>query len=249
MDWPQLVVTTLVCVGILVALTTGVLWGFRIPHRWAPALAILRGTLQLAAISVILAGVISDPLWVSVALAVMFTVAASTATRRVGWSTAHALMMFSAMGIGIAVTLCVVFASGAIAFSPRYVLAIGGIVIGNAMSIATLAGRAFTSSVVDRWEEVEGWLALGATPRQSTLQLVRRSVAEALIPSTDQTKTTGLVTLPGAFVGAIFGGVSPLEAGQFQIVVLASIMAAGSITAVVVTKWLAPVTQKPRVLA
>lgn len=43
---------------------------------------------------------------------------------------------------------------------------------------------------------------------------------------TDQTKTTGLVTLPGAFVGAIFGGVSPLEAGRFQIVVLAAIMAA-----------------------
>ncbi len=96
-----------------------------------------------------------------------------------------------------------------------------------------------------RWEEVEAWLALGATRRQSTLELARGAVYSALIPSTDQTKTTGLVTLPGAFVGAIFGGLSPLEAGRFQIVVLASIMAAGSMTAVVLIRVLAPVKVRP----
>ncbi|MCU1580761.1 MAG: hypothetical protein JWO01_149, partial [Microbacteriaceae bacterium] len=70
----------------------------------------------------------------------------------------------------------------------------------------------------------------------------------ALIPPTDQTKTTGLVTLPGAFVGAIFGGVSPIEAGRFQIVVLAAIMSAGAITAVIVMRILAPVKVRPSVL-
>ena len=92
---------------------------------------------------------------------------------------------------------------------------------------------------------MEAWLALGATPRQSTVDLARTAVYAALIPSTDQTKTTGLVTLPGAFVGAIFGGVSPLAAGAFQITVLASVMAAGSITAVVVVRALAPVRVRP----
>ena len=53
------------------------------------------------------------------------------------------------------------------------------------------------------------------------------------------------MTLPGAFVSAIFGGVSPLEAGRFQIVVLAGIMAAGAVTAVLVALWLAPVRVKP----
>ena len=152
------------------------------------------------------------------------------------------------MFCSIAITLVIVFATGAIEFTPRYALAIGGIVIGNAMTIATLASRRFVESVADHWEEVEGWLALGATPRQSTLQLARNAVYSALIPSTDQTKTTGLVALPGAFVGAIFGGVSPLEAGRFQIVVLAAIMAAGSITAVIVVKVLAPVKVRPAAL-
>jgi putative ABC transport system permease protein len=116
------------------------------------------------------------------------------------------------------------------------------------MSIATLAGRRLMQSVTEQWEQVEGWLALGATPRESTRFLAREAVYSALIPSTDQTKTTGLVTLPGAFVGAIFGGVDPLEAGRFQIVVLASIMAAGSITAALVVAALAPVRTRPAAL-
>ena len=238
-------VQTLIGVGALVLITIAVLWGSHTPHRFAPALAILRGAAQLAVISVILGGVITSPLWVTVALLVMFTVAAITAIRRLHWSWNHFGTVSAAMGAGVLVTLLVVFSTGAIEFTPRYALAIGGIVIGNAMSIATLAGRRLIESVNDRWDEVEGWAALGATPRQSTLALARDAVYSALIPATDQTKTTGLVTLPGAFVGAIFGGISPLEAGRFQVVVLASIMAAGAITAAVVVRTLAPVRMRP----
>jgi putative ABC transport system permease protein len=245
---PAFLLPSALGVGILIVVTTGVLWAYRVPHRWAPALAVLRGTLQLAVISFVLTGVISSMVWVAIALLVMFGVATATATHRIGWSWAHAVMMVTAMASGVVVTLAIVFATGAIEFSARYVLAIGGIIIGNAMSIATLASRRFVEATRDRWEEVEGWLALGATPRQSTFELTRNAVYAALIPSTDQTKTTGLVTLPGAFVGAIFGGVSPLEAGRFQIVVLAAIMGAGSITAVVVVNWLAPVVQRPAAL-
>jgi UDP-glucose/iron transport system permease protein len=236
---------TLVGVLALSVLGTAILAWYGVPHRWAPMLAILRGTAQLAALSIILAGVITSGFWVGVALAVMFTVAALTSARRIGWSWNHALLVGGAMALGISVTLGVVFVTGAIEFSARYALAIGGIVIGNAMTIATLTGRNIATAVSDHWEEVEGWLALGATSRQSTLELGRRAIYNALVPSIDQTKTTGLVALPGAFVGAIFGGVSPLEAGRFQIVVLASVMAAGAITAVVITWWLAPVKRKP----
>lgn len=236
---------TLLGIGIMMALTVAVLSAVRAPHRFAPALAILRGAAQLAVISLILGGVITEPVWVALALLVMFIVASATAAHRIGWSWARLALVGGSMAGGIAVTLAIIFTTGAIAFAPRYALAIGGIVIGNAMTIAALAGRRFTESVNERWEEVEGWLALGATPRQSTRELARGAVYSALIPPTDQTKTTGLVTLPGAFVGAIFGGVSPLEAGRFQIVVLAAIMAAGSITAVLVIGFLAPVRVRP----
>ncbi|MGN6743240.1 MAG: ABC transporter permease [Amnibacterium sp.] len=236
---------TLLGVAVLTLVTIGVLTWTRSPERFGPALAILRGAAQLAVISVVLAGVITSPLWVAAALLVMFGVATVTAARRLGWSRERLLLTAGAMAAGVVVALVIVFTTGAIAFTARYALAIGGIVIGNSMSIATLAGRRFLESVDEQWEQVEGWLALGATPRESTRELTRRAVHSALIPSTDQTKTTGLVTLPGAFVGAIFGGVSPLEAGRFQIVVLASIMGAGAITAAVVVGVLAPVRTRP----
>jgi putative ABC transport system permease protein len=242
--FPDLV-PTLLCVGLLMAVTVGLLAAFRVPQRMAPALAILRGAAQLAVISLILGRVITSPLWVGAALLVMFAVAAVTAARRLGWAWRHLAVVGGSMAGGIVLTLAVDFGTGAIAFTPRYALAIGGIVIGNAMTIATLAGRHFAESVNQHWDEVEAWLALGATRRQSTLELARRAVYSALIPSTDQTKTTGLVTLPGAFVGAIFGGLSPVEAGRFQIVVLASIMAAGAVTAVALIGAIAPVRVRP----
>ena len=236
---------TLVAVAILAALTVGVLRGARTPSYLSPALAILRGAAQLAAISLVLAGVITSPLWVGVALLVMFSVASVTATRRLTWSWRRFALVAATMAAGILATLAVVFGTGAIEFAPRYVLAVGGIVVGNSMTLTTLAGRRFFEAVVEQWDQVEGWLALGATPRQATLLQARRAVHSALIPSTDQTKTTGLVTLPGAFVGAIFGGASPFEAGRFQVVVLASIMAAGSITAVALIRSLGNVKVRP----
>ena len=234
---------TLVGVVLLLAIVAVVLRGYRTAHPFAPAFALLRGTVQLAAISLILSGIINDPLWVGVGLLVMFAVAVATVTRRVGRS--HLVSVAAAMGLGVAVTLAIIFTTGAIEFSPRYVLAIGGIIIGNAMSMATLSGRRFSEAVGDHWDEVEGWLALGATSKQSTRELARRAVYFAMVPSTDQTKTTGLVTLPGAFVGAIFGGASPLEAGRFQIVVLAGILCAGSLAAVTLVSSLSPAPQKP----
>jgi putative ABC transport system permease protein len=47
----------------------------------------------------------------------------------------------------------------------RYLVAASGIIIGNAMSAATLSGRNFLRSARARASEVEAWLSLGALPR------------------------------------------------------------------------------------
>lgn len=240
---------TLLGVTVLMLIATVVLVAFRVPQSWSPALAIVRGAVQLAVISVILSGIITNPVWIACALLVMFAVASVVAGNRLGWSLHSLVVTSTSIGAGVVVALVVVFATGALELSARYALAIGAIVIGNAMSVATLTGRMFTTAVVTHWDEVEGWLALGAAPRRATQSLARRAVFDALVPSIDQTKTTGLVVLPGAFVGAIFGGISPLEAGRFQIVVLSAIMAAGAITAVLVVTWRGAVRLKPAMAA
>lgn len=246
---PAGILATLIGVAALATATTLALGVFRVPRLWEPVIAIVRGVLQLAVISVILTGIITSPPLIGVTLVVMFAIASSVATGRIGWTARAVAVMSTSIAAGVIVATFIVFTTGALEFTARYALAIGAIVIGNTMSIATLTGRMFTTAVGDHWDEVEGWLALGATPRQSTISLARDCVRSALIPSIDQTKTTGLVVLPGAFVGAIFGGISPLEAGRFQIVVLAAIMAAGALTSVLTATWMGNTRTRPEIVS
>ena len=122
---------------------------------------------------------------------------------------------------------------GLIGLDVQQIIAVAGISIGNAMAASTLTARNYLAALRAGVGEVEGWLALGATPPQSTVRLRRDAVREALIPTIDQTRNTGLVTLPGAFVGALFAGLSPVAAGVFQVVVLTAILLAKSVTATV----------------
>ena len=238
-------IATGLAVLLLAAIATTGLTTFRIPQPMAAATALGRAIIQLAALSLVLTGILRDPVWVGIGLGVMFVAATLTATRRSRTGIRGAGALGAAMLLGPISVMTIAFATGAIQFSPRYVLAVGGIVIGNTMTIAILTQRVFRSSVDDHWDEVEGWLALGASPRQSTLELGRAAIRTALLPSTDQTRTTGIVVLPGAFVGAIFAGASPLEAGRFQIVVLACILAAGVLTAVTLVRMTGAVTERP----
>jgi putative ABC transport system permease protein len=63
--------------------------------------------------------------------------------------------------------------------------------------------------------------------------LARDAVFDALVPALDQTRTVGLVTLPGAFVGALIGGAGAVGAARFQLAVLVALLCAEAVTAVV----------------
>lgn len=198
--------------------------------------ALLRAGLQLAAVAVVLAGALREPRLVALALALMLAAACWTAVRRLrrlwhGRRTAVAAVCAGAVaGTGG------VFGLQLLAVESRYVLAVGGIVAGNAMTAATLAGRAFLRGAHARRDEVEAAVALGATSARAHRSVARDAAHDALVPHLDQTRSTGLVTLPGAFVGALFAGASPAEAAEFQLVVLAAIGLASTVTAVVVTR-------------
>jgi putative ABC transport system permease protein len=115
------------------------------------------------------------------------------------------------------------------------------------MTGATLTGRRLLDGLRRRRDEVEGWLALGATPRQAVAPIAREAASEALVPALDQTRTVGLVTLPGAFVGALLGGASAVGAARFQIVVLVGLLCAESITTVTLAWLLGAPTRLPEV--
>ncbi|MBC7551993.1 MAG: ABC transporter permease [Cellulomonas sp.] len=222
----------LVLTALVVALAA---WG-RVGLRWFPLWAVLRATAQLGVVALLLRGILGAPWAAAAFLVLMLTTASWTAGARVR-DLRHGRRI-AALGVvvGASVTLALVVALRLVDLEVRYLVAVAGIVIGNSMTAATLAGRNFLRDARQRRDEVEAWLSLGATPTEAHCEIGREAVRESLLPTLDQTKSTGLVTLPGAFVGAIFGGASPVEAAQFQLVVLAGLALAMTTTALIVTR-------------
>lgn len=219
---------------VLVALTLGVQHAARLHMGWSPLVSSVRAAVQLSVIAVLLRGVLTVPWTVALFILLMASTASLTAGRRVHELHRGRLAALGGVVAGAAVTLALVFVLRLVHLDARYVVSMAGIVIGNCMSAATLAGRNFLRGARARSAEVEGWLALGARPLQAFDDVGRVAVREALLPTIDQTANTGMVTLPGAFVGALFGGASPVQAAQFQLVVLVGLMLAQTVTALVV---------------
>jgi putative ABC transport system permease protein len=84
--------------------------------------------------------------------------------------------------------------------------------------------------LAQRRGEVEAALALGLGERDARLEVARPVAGAALVPALDQTRTVGLVTLPGAFVGMLLGGATPLQAGAVQVLVLLLLLAVETVT-------------------
>lgn len=244
MALPELV-QFLLGIGVLLAAAVVVLKVAEVDLGWLPVVAVLRAIVQLTIVALLLGGAL-DRWWTVLAfVALMLTTASFTSFRRSTALPKGPIGAVAGVLVGAIVTIALVFAFRLVDLETEKVIAIAGIVIGNSMTIATLSMRKFASNISAHTGEVEAWLALGATPRRSVKRLRLDAVREALIPNLDQTKNTGLVTLPGAFVGALFGGASPLEAAQFQLVVLVAILLAGAITGVVSTVIAANATQLP----
>jgi putative ABC transport system permease protein len=232
-------------VAVLLAATYVVLRVGRVHLGRAPLVAVVRGAAQLAAVGLLLRGVITAPPAVAVALLVMLGTATRTATGRLRGFERPGRAVVASCTAGAALALVVVFALGVLPFTARYVVALGGIVIGNTMTGATLAGRHLRAGLLARREEVEAWLSLGATMRYAVSDVARSAAGEALVPALDQTRTTGLVTLPGAFIGALLGGANPVQAARFQLVVLAALICAEAMVAVLLTYFLGNPRQLP----
>ncbi|MGN6160575.1 MAG: ABC transporter permease, partial [Marmoricola sp.] len=116
---------------VLIALTTaGVARVTNIALGWASVTAILRAMVQLAVIAVALRGILSEPGTVVLFVLLMLTTASWTAGGRVGelWQGRRAATLGVLVGSSVAVTL--VFLLQLVPFGVRYIVAIGGIVIG-----------------------------------------------------------------------------------------------------------------------
>ncbi len=199
------------------------------------ASAAVRAVLQLGAVSVIIIAVVRS-LWLSLAFVlVMLAVAAVTSARRMT-PRRSGLLAAVPIVVGAAPVIGVVVVTGAVPTTGIALVPVCGIVIGGAMTATSLAGRRALDELAARHGEYEAALSLGLTERDAAMELARPAGRQALVPAMDQTRTVGLVTLPGAFVGVLIGSGSPVQAGAAQVLVLIGLLAAEAVAAVVTTE-------------
>ena len=218
--------------ALMVAIAVAVLGWYGVRQRAPAVRAALRAVVQLAAVALVLSGAITNWILAAVVVAIMFTVAVVTAARRLRTFRNALPATLMACGCGATVAVGLIVGIPILDRGPKDLIAVSGIIIGGCMTAATLTGRNLLTAIEARNDEVEAWLSIGATRRQALIDLCRRAVFEALVPGLDQTRTVGLVTLPGAFVGAILAGAGAEQAARFQLAVLTGLICAQSITAV-----------------
>jgi putative ABC transport system permease protein len=195
--------------------------------------AAVRAIVQLAAVSTLITVVLASAGWSLGFVLLMFVVATATSTRRIGVPLGQAALVGLAIGTGAGPVVALCLGSGVVPFSGAGIIPIAGIVIGGSMTAATLSGRRAFQELAAQTGTYEAGLALGLPAAEAIQLVVQPTSREALTPGIDQTRTVGLVTLPGAFVGVLLGGGTAVEAGAAQVLVLVGLLAAQSITAAV----------------
>jgi putative ABC transport system permease protein len=229
-----LAVALVVLVGI--AVVVSLLGRFGISS--ALATASVRAVLQLAVVATIIVAVVRS-WWLTVAFVlVMLSVASFTSARRM---TRHrsGLLAAAAIGAGVLPVLAIVLLSGAVPLTGIAVVPVAGIVIGGAMTATSLGGRRALDDLEAQRDQYEGALALGGRRRDAAMIVCRPAATQALVPPMDQTRTVGLVTLPGAFVGVLIGSGNPVQAAAAQILVLIGLLAAETVAVAVVLELVA----------
>ena len=209
--WVALTVPVLIAVAVSARAGLGV--GGQVLRAGAGALA------QLTAVSAMIVAV-ARSLWLAwLFILLMYGAATWTSARRISRERT-ALRTALPIVIGTPPVLPVLLGSGAVPLTGIAVIPAAGIVLGGSMTTTSMAARLAVDGLANRYDEYEAWLALGMRPRQAALLFCRPAGRQALVPPLDQTRTIGLVTLPGAFVGLLLGSGNAVQAGAAQLLVL-----------------------------
>ena len=201
------------------------------------AVAVARSFVQLTAIGYVIKLIFDqDTIWLVLGLlAVMALFGAFTARSRARRVPGAFWPLLIALALAGVTTLGLVVALGVFDPTPRYLVPVGGMVIGNAMTASAVALNRLGDEVADSRARIEATLALGATAHEAASPIVRRSLRSGMITLVDSIKTTGLIFFPGTMVGMLLAGAAPADAVRLQLILLYTLLGSVSIAALVST--------------
>ena len=225
----------------LMAIAIGLSAWQRLGLTWDLTLATGRTILQLVVVGYVLAIVfeLKNPVVVLAMLGVMSLVATIVARNRISRTIPAitpivASSMLTGMLLTLVYTLLFVIQPRTW-YDPQFLIPLGGIVLGNAMNAAAIAGERLVSTLTSSQLEIETHLSLGATPQQAVARYRRDAIKAGLIPTVNTMMVVGLVTLPGIMTGQLLSGVPPLVATSYQMVIMFMLAFATLVTTLLLT--------------
>nr|WP_309100944.1 iron export ABC transporter permease subunit FetB [Fredinandcohnia onubensis] len=197
-------------------------------------IAVVRSIIQLFAVGYILKFVFDTESLLYIFLMVIVMIVAATQNARkkgkaikgITWKIAATLIFMEVLTQAILLGFQITPATA------QYIIPISGMVVGNSMVLAILFLNRFTSEVDGHQEQTELILSLGGTPKQAIHTQLITSIKASMIPTIESQKTIGLVQLPGMMSGQIIAGASPIQAVQFQLLVLFLLLTTAAVTSI-----------------
>jgi putative ABC transport system permease protein len=192
----------------LVAVAVGVSFWQRAGLEEDIGIAVVRSFIQLTAIGFVIQIIFDEDTLALVILliAVMVLFGAFTARHRARLVPNAFWPLAIALGIAATGTLGLVVALGVFEPEPRFLVPVGGMVVGNSMTASAVALNRLGDEV------------------QAAAPIVRRSLRSGMIALVDSTKTTGLIFFPGTMVGMLLAGADPEDAVRLQLILLYTLL-------------------------
>jgi len=197
-------------------------------------IATVRSIVQLLIVGYILKFVFdSESLLYIFLMVVLMIVAATQNARKKGkqikgitWKIVVTLVLVEVLTQGILLGFKIVPPTA------QYIISISGMVIGNSMVLSILFLNRFTAEIEAHQDKAELILSLGGTPKQAIHHQLINSIKASMIPTIESQKTMGLVQLPGMMSGQIIAGADPVQAVQFQLLVLFLLLTTAAVSSV-----------------
>ncbi|MFP4655237.1 MAG: ABC transporter permease [Methanohalobium sp.] len=108
-------------------------------------------------------------------------------------------------------------------FEARYLIPIGGMVLGNSLRANIIGINDFRSEIKRNEHRYLYSLSMGAQKHEALIPYLRKSMISAIKPTIANMSTVGIVFLPGMMTGQILGGSSPIVAIEYQIAIMVAI--------------------------
>ncbi|MEA1864450.1 MAG: iron export ABC transporter permease subunit FetB [Euryarchaeota archaeon] len=221
----------------LLIITVVIMYLKRLQLSRSIAIAAVRGFLQLMAVALIITAVFQSEslLLVVLILSMMLIIAAHTSAKRAERIPSPFAVTLPAISIGASSTLLSMVIIGVIPTEPEFLIPIGSMIIGGSMVVCSLTLERLAGEVSSERDRIETSLCLGASSKEALEPYARHGVKASLIPSIDSLKTLGIIVIPGAMSGMIIGGVNPLWAAEYQLIISFMFLAANITTTILAT--------------